>query len=80
VNRRKNLDKVFCIKHSISVYPDVMAKFEIDSKSSTNIGPKIAVEELMELREKERMACDKEKIDSIPLYKNYLRDKCYTDI
>ncbi|GMO63927.1 MAG: hypothetical protein Ta2D_10790 [Rickettsiales bacterium] len=77
VTLRKNNDKVYCIKHSRNIYPDIMAKFDNETKATTNIGPKIAVEELLDLREQERQICIKQRRDILPQYKDSLEEECY---
>jgi hypothetical protein len=68
-------DKVFCIKSSREKYPDVLAKYDSRAKTS-NIGPKISIEELLSLRERENIRCNKDRTLRLPKYKEYLEKEC----
>jgi hypothetical protein len=77
VKVREYDDKVFCIKYVRELYPDVMAKYDENSKL-LNVGPKISIDDLILLRDKEYLKCIRDRNAKISLYRDGLENDCYT--
>jgi hypothetical protein len=76
MSKREIDDKLFCIVSSRQQYPDVLAKYDERDRKKGNIGPKISIEELLELRDAYIEKCNRNRYLKLPLYREYLKQEC----